>query len=349
MTNTCINYMYSLAVVDDHSLVIGSVDQIQMLHIQTVPLSETVRRIAHQESTHTFAVLTTRIEKASRRGTIPVRSSASTTAPNPTISRMPEGVTNLLAPDQEGDEVEIFSVLLLDENTFEVVHAYQLCPREHAVSITSCTLGSVNPAVYYVVGTAFVFMNEKEPTKGRILVFQVQSGRLNLVSEKLENGAVFQVVSLNSSKLVASIRSTVSVFDFTEEGELKQECTYTNNIMSLYIKTKGDFILVGDLMRSFKLLSYKQDTPQLEEISMDTKLNPVFLTAIEMIDDENYIGADGRHVFVCQKNSEATVEADLAYMLQPSRIYIGDNVNVFCRGESELLHDMAADNDHMVF
>ena len=35
---------------------------------------------------------------------------------------------------------------------------------------------------------------------------------------------------------------------------------------------------------------------------MDTKLNPVFLTAIEMIDDENYIGADGRHVFVCQKN-----------------------------------------------
>ena len=39
------------------------------------------------------------------------------------------------------------------------------------------------------------------------------------------------------------------------------------------------------------------------------------------------------------------MEADLAYMLQPSRIYIGDNVNVFCRGESELLHDMAADYD----
>ena len=45
--------------------------------------------------------------------------SASTTAPNPTISRMPEGVENPLVPDKEGDEVEIFSVLLLDENTFE--------------------------------------------------------------------------------------------------------------------------------------------------------------------------------------------------------------------------------------
>lgn len=70
-----------------------------------------------------------------------------------------------------------------------------------------------------------------------------------------------------------------------------------------------------------------------------------------MIDDENYLGADGRHIFICQKNtlavhsfdifihlslslslSEATVEADLLYMLQPSRMYFGDNINVFSRG-----------------
>jgi len=30
------------------------------------------------------------------------------------------------------------------------------------------------------------------------------------------------------------------------------------------------------------------------------------------------------------------MEADLAYMLQPSRIYIGDNINVFGRGKSLL-------------
>ena len=34
--------------------------------------------------------------------------------------------------------------------------------------------------------------------------------------------------------------------------------------------------------------------------------------------------------------SDAAVEADLAYMLQPSRIYIGDNINVFGRGKSLL-------------
>lgn len=55
-------------------------------------------------------------------------------------------------------------------------------------------------------------------------------------------------------------------------------------------------------MRSVKLLVYKHDQNRLEEVALDVNLNPVFLSAIEMIDDENFLGADGRHIFVCQKN-----------------------------------------------
>lgn len=40
MLTTC-----SLALVDGSSLVIGSVDQIQMLHIETIPLGESVRLV----------------------------------------------------------------------------------------------------------------------------------------------------------------------------------------------------------------------------------------------------------------------------------------------------------------
>ena len=35
----------SLALVDGSSLVIGSVDQIQMLHIETIPMGESVRLV----------------------------------------------------------------------------------------------------------------------------------------------------------------------------------------------------------------------------------------------------------------------------------------------------------------
>ncbi len=30
--------------------------------------------------------------------------------------------------------------------------------------------------------------------------------------------------------------------------------------------------------------------------------------------------------------SEATIESEMQYMLQPSRIYVGDNINVFQKG-----------------
>ena len=41
------------------------------------------------------------------------------------------------------------------------------------------------------------------------------------------------------------------------------------------------------------------------------------------------------HHYCCSRliPSEAAVEADLMYMLQPSRMYIGDNINVFRHGK----------------
>ena len=69
------------------------------------------------------------------------------------------------------------------------------------------------------------------------------------------------------------------------------------DLMSVYL-----LFQVGDLLRSMKLLVYKSDESKLEEIAVDISLNPVFLTAIEMIDDEVFLGADGRHLFICQKN-----------------------------------------------
>ena len=51
-----------------------------------------------------------------------------------------------------------------------VIHGYQLSPREHVTSLTSCVLDSTH---YYAVGTAFVDPTEKEPNRGRVLLFRV--------------------------------------------------------------------------------------------------------------------------------------------------------------------------------
>lgn len=58
----------------------------------------------------------------------------------------------------------------------------------------------------------------------------------------------------------------VRLFEWTAEKELRMECNHLNNIIALYLKVKGDFILVGDLMRSMTLLAYKSMEGTFEEV-----------------------------------------------------------------------------------
>ena len=60
----------SLALTTDSSLTIGTIDEIQKLHIRTVPLAETPRRIAYQEASETFGVVTMRCDYADSNGNV---------------------------------------------------------------------------------------------------------------------------------------------------------------------------------------------------------------------------------------------------------------------------------------
>ena len=60
-----------------------------------------------------------------------------------------------------------------------MVGGYQLEKNEMGCSIVSCSFAD-NAGVYYVVGTAFAMPDEAEPTKGRILVFQVRQWKLRM-------------------------------------------------------------------------------------------------------------------------------------------------------------------------
>ena len=54
------------------------------------------------------------------------------------------------------------------------------------------------------------------------------------------------VVPFSSSKLAISVNHAVCILSWNdEESALVEECSYQNNILSLFLKTKGDFILVS--------------------------------------------------------------------------------------------------------
>ena len=292
-------YPDSLALANDSSLLIGTIDEIQKLHIRTIPLGESPRRISYQEATQTFGLITQRLDVQESDGTHSVRDSASTQANVTTYSQNSGPLRASLsgAGDIMSQEIEVSNLLILDQHTFEVLHAHQFMQNETALSIISSKLGT--DETYYVVGVCTVNPDEPEPRLGRIVVFQWADQKLAQVCEKEIKGAPFTLTEFNG-KLLVTINSSVRLFEFRER-ELNNECSYYNTILALFLKTKGDFILVGDLMRSMTLLNYKQMEMNLEEIARD--FQPNWLTALEILDDDNFLGSENSlNLFVCQKD-----------------------------------------------
>ena len=87
-----------------------------------------------------------------------------------------------------------------------------------------------------------------------------------------------------NGKLLTTINSTVRQWEWTQDKALNLECSHFNNIISLYMKRRGDFILVGDLVRSMTLLQYKTMEGNFEEIARD--YSPNWMSALEIIDDD---------------------------------------------------------------
>lgn len=121
---------------------------------------------------------------------------------------------------------------------------------------------------------------------------------------------------------------------------MRLECSNFNHIIALYLKRKGDFILVGDLMRSITLLQYKTMEGSFEEMARDS--NPNWMSAVEILDDDTFLGAENSfNLFVCQKDSAATTEEERQQLTEVGRFHLGDMVNVFRHGS--LVMDHAAE------
>uniref|UniRef100_L7M756 Putative dna damage-binding protein 1 n=1 Tax=Rhipicephalus pulchellus TaxID=72859 RepID=L7M756_RHIPC len=332
-------YPDSLALANDNTLLIGTIDEIQKLHIRTVPLGELPRRIAYQEATQTFGVITIRNDILGSSGLTPVRPSASTQAQNVTHSAQ---MSSIFKPgsvstgnDQLGQEVEIHNLLIIDQHTFEVLHAHQFMQTEYAMSIVSTRLGN-DPNTYYIVGTANVLPDESDPKQGRIVVFHWVDGKLEHVAEQEIKGAPYSMLEFNG-KLLAAINSTVRLFEWNAERELRNECSHFNNILALYLRAKGDFVLVGDLMRSMSLLAYKPLEGNFEEIARDYQTN--WMSSVEILDDDTFLGAESTtNLFVCQKDSAATTDEERQHLQEVGQFHLGEFVNVFRHGSLVMQH-----------
>ncbi|MEW5313036.1 MAG: hypothetical protein WDW38_004630 [Sanguina aurantia] len=279
----------SLAIAKEGCLTIGSIDQIQKLHVRSVPLGEQPRRVAHQEQTKTYGVLTM------------------------AVAEVEEGAGYLR---------------ILDDVTFDTVASFPLEPLEMPCSISSASFAD-DPSSYYVVGTAIVSPQEVEPSKGRILVLSYSAGQVTLVCEKEVRGAVYNVLPFQGKLLASVNNKVTLHRWLAREGgvaELVSECSQFGHVLALHMTVRGHFIVVGDLMRSVSLLIYKPEENTLELRAQDYISS--WTTAVAMLDDDTYLSSDNSYnLMTLRKNGDAATDEDRNRLEVVGEYHLGSMVN----------------------
>ncbi|CAM9510925.1 unnamed protein product, partial [Chrysoparadoxa australica] len=297
-----------LALSNESVLTIGTIDEIQKLHIHTVRLGEQPRRIAHHAEAQCFCLLT-------------------------------QSFTTIEGSDEQEERSFVH---FIDDTTYDEIYCHSLNPLEMCSSV-ACVTFTNDSKLYCVVGTAFVKDDEYEPAEGRLLVFSVTSAegkgadrKVSLEAEKTMNGAAYVLKSFNGF-LLAGVNSKVELYKWSPlEGggsELKQLFTYSGHILVLYMSVRADFIVVGDLMRSMSLLVYKQRDGKhiIEELARDYNAN--WMTSVEMLDDDTYIGAENDgNLFTVRRNADSTSDEERSRLEVCGEYHLGAFVNSFLHG-----------------
>jgi DNA damage-binding protein 1 len=103
---------------------------------------------------------------------------------------------------QEGDSCK----LRLYSSSFDILDEYQFGQYELAVSLVTFQLTKS----FVAVGTGLALPDEDEPTSGRLLLFSIEGGKLELVCELEIKGCMYSIATIGGS-LIAAVNASVSL------------------------------------------------------------------------------------------------------------------------------------------
>ncbi|KAF5831460.1 mono-functional DNA-alkylating methyl methanesulfonate N-term-domain-containing protein [Dunaliella salina] len=284
----------SLALAKENSLTIGTVDEIQKLHVRSVPLHEQPRRIVHQPETRTFGVLT---------------------------------IANF------GLEDETNYVRIIGDAGMDVVASMQLNVNEMCQSITSTKLGD-DPATYFVVGTSLVLPEEQEPTKGRIMVLLYDDNKLRLVAEKEVRGAVYQVLPFQQGRLLSSCNNMIQLHSLVWWVCVQGAASPARAAaVELQQHDPAAQVGAAFRWREGAAARVQDDHQRLGLAFSGEDYNSNWCMAIEMLNDDTYLASEiCGNVFVVRKNADATTDEERQKLEVVGEYNLAENINRFRAG-----------------
>ncbi|KAH6676481.1 binding protein [Halenospora varia] len=312
-------YPGSVIVATGEHLKISQIDTERRTHVRTLPMGQTIRRIAYSAKEKAFGI-----------GCIK--------------RQLYEGEEYITGSFQMVDEV-----LLQDlgkPHEFKTMNGPELieCVIRAELPISH---GDGLPAERFIVGTSFLnerIAQEKE-VGGRILIFALDKNKSPFLVLSRELKGACRNLAFMDGKIVAALVKTVIIYDYNEttkvSAELTKVATYRTSTCPIDLEVRGSIIAVADMMKSVSLLEFVPG-----EDGLDAELNEIarhqeacWSTGVISIDDESHLetDADG-NLIVLKRNPEGLTLEDRKRLDVTSEINLGEMVNKIQSIEVEPSH-----------
>ena len=286
----------AIAIATPTDLRIAIVDTERTTHVQTLPVGETVRRIAYSTKLKAFGLGT--IKRTLRSG------------------------------------VEIIQshFKLADEVVFKELDTVELKEDELVESVIRADIddGSGELVERFVVGTAYINDVEPDAVRGRILILEVTQDRmLKVVTELAVKGACRALATINNGRIVAALVKTVVIYAF-EHGALKRMASFRTSTAPIDISTSGNVIAIADIMKSVSIVHFKEgesgEPGKLEEVARH--FETAWGTAVAPVDKNTFLESDAEgNLMVLNRNIDGVTTEDQRRLEVVSAIQLGEMVN----------------------
>ncbi|KAH8678775.1 binding protein [Tricladium varicosporioides] len=300
-------YPGSVIVATEEHLKISQIDAERRTHVRTLPMGQTIRRIAYSAKEKAF------------------------------------GIGCIRRQLYEGEEFITGSFQMVDDVLLQDLGKPHEFKTANGPELIECVIraklpvshGDGLPAERFIVGTSF--LNEsmaQEKVGGRILIFALDKNKSPFLVLSRELKGACRSLAFMNGKIVAALVKTVIIYDYNEttkvSAELTKVATYRTSTCPIDLDVRGNIIAVADMMKSVSLLEFVPG-----EDGLDAKLNEIarhqeacWSTGVISIDDESYLetDADG-NLIVLRRNSEGLTLEDKKMLDVTSEINLGEMVN----------------------
>ncbi|KAI9260637.1 UV-damaged DNA binding protein [Phascolomyces articulosus] len=296
----------SMALCTSDKLIFGNVDPVRKLHFTKIPLDNQMgQRLAYHEQSKTIAV----------------------------------GTSKTIRNPDNGIEYSKGWLRIFDARTFQVLDSHELLEQEQIESITTAYIDDLEQEFVFV-GTAITHNEEETQLTGRVLAFHISStGDYKLVDAFKVPGVVYCIKPFMGS-IVAAVEGSLYYLEKLKLDEemgnrLALDIKLHANVEALSIDTRGEFILVGDMIRSMSLVKLQDPSNTIfQKVAAD--YNPCWMTNVKILQDDIFLGAETFYnLFTARRVSDMDVddESDSPMHLEiVGEYHLGDQVNCFREG-----------------